>query len=122
VRSPSAAESSRSNATGSVTAEFAVVIPAVAAVLILCVTGVRVESEQLQLQSAAAVAARSSARGDSEAVTSARLELLLPLTRMSFTRRDGMVCAHVVRSPSDAIQSVLGLTLEASSCALANDG
>jgi Flp pilus assembly protein TadG len=115
-----AAEPRRGGTSGSVTAEFAVAIPAVVAVLILCATGVQLESEQLQLQNAAAVAARSSARGDGEAVTVARLEHLAPRTRLALTFQNGMVCAHLTRTPSSVVQSVLGLTLEASSCALAN--
>jgi Flp pilus assembly protein TadG len=132
VRSPLAAEPGRrcppdggtpsGGTTGSVSAEFAVAIPAVIALLIMCATGVQVENEQLQLQSAAAIAARSSSRGDNPALTAKRLEQAAPGAQLSVTRRDGMVCAHVSRASSGAIQSLLDVTLAASSCALANDG
>ena len=50
---------------GSVTAEFAAVIPAVLLVLACCLAGLQLAGQQLRLQDAAAVTARALARGDS---------------------------------------------------------
>ncbi len=49
---------------GSVTAEFAAVIPAVMLVLAGCLVCLQLGSQQLRLQDAAAVTARALARGD----------------------------------------------------------
>ena len=49
---------------GSVTAEFAAVIPAVMLVLAGCMVCLQLGSQQLRLQDAAAVTARALARGD----------------------------------------------------------
>jgi Flp pilus assembly protein TadG len=49
---------------GSITAEFAAVIPAVMLVLAGCLVCLQLGSQQLRLQDAAAVTARALARGD----------------------------------------------------------
>ena len=50
---------------GSITAEFAAVIPAVMLVLAGCMVCFQLASQQLRLQDATAITARSLARGDS---------------------------------------------------------
>jgi hypothetical protein len=49
---------------GAVTAEFAVVLPAIVLVLAACVGGIRLAGEQVRLQDASATGARALARGD----------------------------------------------------------
>ncbi len=58
----------RSADRGSVTAEFAAVIPAVMLVLAGCLVCLQLGSQQLRLQDAAAVTARALARGDTAPV------------------------------------------------------
>jgi TadE-like protein len=111
----------RHGAAGSVTAEFVVVIPAVVFLLISCMTGIQLASEQLRLQDAASIAARSSAAGESEAVVLSRVANLVPGSGLSFTKREGLVCARVSLAPEGPLPSLFGMALVASSCSLAGD-
>lgn len=54
---------------GTVTAEFAVAVPAVLIVLAACLGGVRIGAEQLRVVDAASAAARIAARGDPRETT-----------------------------------------------------
>lgn len=97
---------------GSVTAEFAAVVPAVVLLLAACLTGFQLAGQQLRLQDAAADVARSVARGGS---TSAAAPVG---AAVAVTSAGELVCARLSarsRSPAGAL---LGLTLTASSCAL----
>lgn len=87
---------------GSVTAELAVALPAVGLVLAICVSGLRLASDQVRLQDAAGIAARALARGDPVpgGVEVATVE-----------RRDGLVCV--------AVRSAM---LAADACALGGGG
>ncbi len=99
---------------GSVTAEFAVALPAVIAVLALVLAGVQAGILQSRLQDASAATARALARGDSNAAADRLLQRLVPGARL--TRRDegGLVC---VRSAVRA-EALLGMQVTAGSCAL----
>jgi Flp pilus assembly protein TadG len=100
---------------GSVTAEFAVTLPAVILVLAFCLSGLQVAGQQLRLQDAASAAARSLARGDSASVTAARL---MPGATVS-ERSDGAVdCVTLTARSSAVVGTLLGITLAASGCAL----
>ncbi|WP_143544647.1 TadE family type IV pilus minor pilin [Salinibacterium xinjiangense] len=100
---------------GSVTAEFAVTMPAVIVVLAVCLSGVQVAGQQLRLQDAAAAAARSFARGDSAAATASRLAPGATVTQ----RSDGDIdCVTLTDQPKVATGGIAGLILTASSCAL----
>ncbi|MES2170793.1 MAG: hypothetical protein V4479_08735 [Actinomycetota bacterium] len=88
------------------TAEFAVVIPAVMVVLACCLGGMRLAGEQLQLQATAAAAARAVSRGDAAPTTAATL--------LRADRGD-LVC--VTASTSVTLGIIGGLHLEATSCA-----
>ena len=92
---------------GSITAEFATVIPAVMLVLAACMICFQLASQQLRLQDAAAITARALARGDSApAFPGARVE----------TRADGdLLCARLTLPA----QLPLLIELSAESCALA---
>jgi Flp pilus assembly protein TadG len=100
---------------GSITAEFAVTMPAVILVLAFCLTGVQVAGQQLRLQDAAAAAARSLARGDSAAATASRLAPGATVTQYN----DGDIeCVTLSDQPRVATGSMPGFTISASSCAL----
>lgn len=58
---------SQSSEEGSLTAEFAIVLPAVLMVLILVVASIELATERLTLSSAAAEISRLEARGDNQA-------------------------------------------------------
>ena len=95
-------------------------LPAVLAVLLVCLTGLQLAITQVQLESAAASAARSIARGESESAAEARAAKLVMGATLNVFRRDGMLCAVVTRAPSGPIESMLGITLSSTSCSLAN--
>ena len=80
---------------GSVTAEFAIVVPAVIAVLALVVGGIALGRDALAVTSAAHQAARAVARGDdSVAVRDAVLDRL-PGATVDIVRAAGEVCVTV---------------------------
>lgn len=89
---------------GSVTAELAVALPAVAGVLAVAVWGVQLAAVQVRLQDAAAMTARALARGGQPPAPPAGAAL------STWTSGD-LVCAGVAQSG-----------VEASSCALREDG
>ncbi|MBB5633549.1 acyl CoA:acetate/3-ketoacid CoA transferase beta subunit [Cryobacterium mesophilum] len=102
---------------GSVTAEFAAVVPAVMIVLALCLGGLQLSTRQLRVQDAAALAARSAARG-----TSFDVAALVAGAAMQIERRGNLVCA-VVTVPGTPLAGILGaVEVSASSCALAGGG
>jgi hypothetical protein len=89
---PSRCRADRHDA-GTVTAELAVAVPAVLLVLGACLGGLAAGTEQLRLQGAAAIAARSAARSDGDA-RAAALGTLAGASAVRFTRTaDGVVCA-----------------------------
>lgn len=102
---------------GSVTAEFAAVVPAVMLVLALCLGGLQLSTRRLQVQDAAALAARSAARGAPFDVA-----VLVPGAVMRIERRGNLVCAAVT-VPGTPLAGMLGaVEVSASSCALAGGG
>src|SRR5690606_25593555 len=119
VRSPSRARhrSPIRGERGSVTAEFAAVIPAVLLVLACCLGAVQVATLQLRLQDAAAVAARALARGDSVAVDS------LVVGATASAKREGPYVCVTARVSSSIGGGLLGaISLSARSCAAASGG
>lgn len=98
---------------GSVTAEFAAVIPAVVLLLACCLAGVQIAGQQLRLQDAAADVARSVARGGSTSAASQ-----VPGAGVAITSRGDLVCARLSARSRSPAGTLLGLTLSASSCAL----
>ena len=96
---------------GTVTAEFAVTVPAVLLVLAACLGGLRLGAERLRVVDAAAQVARSAARGDAGAEAAAGR-----IGATAAVRRAGdLVCADVRLAVP-----LLGLPVpvSASSCAL----
>jgi hypothetical protein len=98
---------------GSVTAEFAAVIPAVVLMLACCLAGVQIAGQQLRLQDAAAGVARSVARGGSASAAGQ-----VPGVGIAITDRGDLVCARLSARSRSPAGTLLGLTLTASSCAL----
>jgi len=89
-------------------------MPAVALVLLLCLSGMQVAGLQVRLQDAAAVAARSVARGDGSA---SAVAALIPGATTSTYANGELQCARV-SAPAAGALALIGLRLEASSCAL----
>lgn len=104
---------------GSVTAEFALAMPAVALVLVCCLSGVQLAGMQVRLQDAAAASARSLARDESSGSVAATASALVPSAQLTSHRRDDLVCATVTTPAPNALLGLLPITLSASSCALA---
>jgi len=103
---------------GSVTAEFALALPAVALVLLCCLSGVQLAGLQVRLQDAAAVAARSLARDESSSTVAATATALVPTARLATHTRDDLVCATISAPARNALLGLLPITLSASNCAL----
>ena len=103
---------------GSVVAEFAIALPAVLLVLATLLGGVQVASAHLRAQDAAADAARSWGRGDSSGAVAARVQRQLPGASVARASRGDLVCATVRARPAGPLAR-LGLTVSATSCALA---
>ena len=96
---------------GSVTAEFAAVVPAVILVLACCLTGIQVAGQQLRLQDAAAGAARAMARGDDPAGIAGG-------ARLSRSARGDLVCATLSEQSTGLPGTIFRVSLSARSCAL----
>tara|TARA_R110000868_G_scaffold43633_2_gene146397 strand:+ start:29704 stop:30051 length:348 start_codon:yes stop_codon:yes gene_type:complete len=112
VRSPWRAD------RGSVVAEFAVALPAVLLVFLALMSGIQFGALAVRLNDAAADAARGLARGDATASVAARLATQVPGASLQ-RRADGdLVCAELALTPGGA-SGLLGISLEARSCALA---
>ncbi|WP_245836254.1 TadE family type IV pilus minor pilin [Paramicrobacterium agarici] len=105
---------STDNEHGSVTAELAVVIPAVMLVLALCMWGLQVTALQVRVTDAAADAARTLARGDSMSVARSRVTTLVGGAQVTSAPSGDFVCATV-----SARAAVLPIDVSARSCALA---
>lgn len=104
------AESGRE--AGTVTAEFAAVVPAVLLVLAFCLAGLQLSTLRLTVQDAAALAARSVARGGSFDPGA-----LVDGAATRFDRRGNLVCATVT-APGTPLTGILGaIRVSASSCA-----
>jgi hypothetical protein len=99
---------------GSVTAEFAAAVPAVILLLAGCLVCLQVAGHQLRLQDAAADVARSLSRGgDTEAAGA------VPGATVSVSHRGDLLCVRLSSPSSTPVGAWLGLTLSATSCALA---
>jgi hypothetical protein len=95
---------------GSITAEFATIIPAVMVVLACCLGAMRLAGEQLQLQGIAVAAARAVARGDAAPDAAYGSASLLRADH------DGLVC--ITASKSEKLGLLGTIRLKGTSCAL----
>ncbi|MFT4211678.1 MAG: TadE family type IV pilus minor pilin [Microbacterium sp.] len=98
---------------GSVTAEFAIALPAVVVVLALGVTALSAGSRQVRLQDAVADAARLIARADDESRAQDVVAAAVAGAGMSVERPADLVCVAAT-----APAGLPGLTVSARSCAL----
>ena len=103
---------------GSVTAEFATVVPAVLLVLACCLGALQVIGQQVRLTDAAADAARSLSRGDSVDRASGLVQRAVQGASMTPERRGEFVCVNLRAPSSFGAFAAFGLTLRAGSCAL----
>jgi hypothetical protein len=110
MHSPSSPEARE---RGSITAEFAAVMPAVLIVLLACLGALQVAGLQLRLQDASADAARAVSRGDPASAVAAQLEGVVPGARLAVAH-----CADLIVSAPAGVAALAGITVRASSCAL----
>lgn len=99
---------------GSVSAEFAVALPAALVVLVLGLGALGSGTRQVQLQDAAADAARLAGRGESAGRIAAAVTDAVPGAATSTAHRGDLVC---VTATAAAVPAVFG-TLSATGCAL----
>lgn len=104
---------------GSVTAEFAAVIPAVMLVLGCCLGAVQVVGQQVRLTDAAADAARSLARGDGAERAAGLVRRSVGGVSFRTEWRGEFVCARLSAPSAFGPFAAFGLTVAAGSCALA---
>lgn len=116
---PSPKSRTRAAERGSITAEFAVAIPAVLLVLGLCLGMLQLAAQQVRYTDAAAVGARSLARGEQESLASARALTVAGPGSFASSVRGEFVCATVSGRGAPILTTALGIELSASSCALA---
>jgi Flp pilus assembly protein TadG len=122
MRSPSPGDRARravAGDRGGITAEFAVAVPAVLLVLGLCLGMLQLAAQQVRYTDAAAVGARSLARGEEEALASSRALIVAGPSSFSSTVDGEFVCATVSGRGAVILTTALGIELSASSCALA---
>src|SRR5690348_3913747 len=99
---------------GTVTAELAVVLPAVLLVLAGCLGALRLGVEQARIDAAAAVVARSVARGDPTGTAVAR-GTAMGAASVVVRHESGLVCVRA-EAPSPVLGLPVGVT--GTSCAL----
>jgi hypothetical protein len=104
---------------GSVTAEFAVVLPAVLLVLAGCLGAVQVAGQQVRLTDVAADAARALARGEGADRAAALVRRAVGGASLGSERRGEFVCARLSAPSAFGPFAAVGLTVSARSCALA---
>ncbi|CAN5410822.1 hypothetical protein BH09ACT1_BH09ACT1_08980 [soil metagenome] len=103
---------------GSITAEFAVVIPAVVVILAACLGGVRLMGVQLQLQDAAAAGARSLGRGEALDAATAQAHSAVGGSSVTSVTRGSLVCVTAAAANHGGLLGFIPVT--ATSCSLAD--
>ncbi|MFT4231456.1 MAG: pilus assembly protein [Leucobacter sp.] len=93
---------------GAVTAEFAIVLPAVVAVLALTIGGVLIASHRVALVSLAAQVARLEARGDAD-LAAEMLRERSGEVEVERTRRGGLHCVALRSHPGGGMLSRIGI-------------
>jgi hypothetical protein len=124
VPSRSAAEPSRGRRDGergTVTAEFAVVLPGVLLVLALCLAAVNVIGQQIALGSLASSGARMLARGDDPAAVRAQVASAAPGASLAQSSDGAFVCVALERAARFGPLGLGGLVLSARGCALGGE-
>ena len=100
---------------GSVTAEFAVALPAIALVLAACLASVQLVAVQVRLTDAAADAARALGRGESEAAAGAIADRITGGSALAVSVEEPFVCASLSTSGEGLLAAI---ELHAESCAV----
>ena len=95
------------------TAEFAMVLPAVLLCLALCLAAVQAAAQHVHLVDAAATAARLLGRGEG-----ADAALRGSGARMESERTNGLVCVRLTAESGGGVLGSLGLELAARACAV----
>lgn len=108
----------RHHEAGSVTAEFAVALPAVILVLAGCLGSVQVASQQVRLSDAAADAARTLARGDPVTIAAARVNRVAGAAEMTTSAEGEFICVELSAPAGIGPATLVGIRVRASSCAL----
>jgi Flp pilus assembly protein TadG len=103
----------RGDERGSVVAEFAVALPAVALVLLLGVSALAAGARQVRLQDAAADAARLVARGETAGRAGAVVSAAVPGSSIEVEPRGDLIC--ITASATDGL---FAFAVAARSCAL----
>ncbi|MFV0320306.1 MAG: TadE family type IV pilus minor pilin [Microbacterium sp.] len=101
---------------GSVTAEFAIVLPVLVLLIVFGVGALGATSARVRLEDAAADAARLVARGDDPAAAHAAVGRAADGARLHVARHDGLVC--VTASAAVRVLGALVVPVQAGSCAL----
>lgn len=104
---------------GSVTAEFAAVVPAAMLVLAFCLGAVQLVGQQLRVTDAAANAARSLARGDGDGLAASRVEAAIGPATLRQRREGAFVCVTLEAPAAFAPAALAGIAVTGSGCALA---
>lgn len=103
---------------GSISAEFALVMPAVLVLLALCLGVLAAGTTRGRLWDVAGQSARSFARGDPEESVAAQARTLLPGVAVSLAGQENLVCATAGIPVSGVVGHFLPLQLEARVCTL----
>lgn len=106
--------------TGSVTAEFAAIVPAILLVLTFCLGAVQVVVQQARLTDAAADGARSIARGDAVGTADGNMIAAVGSASVSVDRSGDYVCV-TARQGAAGPASLTGMSVTGKGCALGDD-
>lgn len=115
---PAMASGLRRDERGTVTAEFAVVVPAVLVILGLVVGGIVIATNRLTLASAAADIARLEARGDT-GLSAERLASAGSGITVERQRSGGLLCIKLRAGPKQGM--LAALAIEGEACAAVTD-
>jgi len=105
----------RTDDQGAVTAEFAIVMPAILVVLGLTIGGILISAHRIALVSLAAQVARLEARGDGDLAASALAEWKASSVEVGRSRHGGLHCVTLRSHPGGGL--LAGIGIEALSCA-----
>ncbi|MEF2978728.1 TadE family type IV pilus minor pilin [Subtercola sp. YIM 133946] len=105
--------------SGTVTAEFAVALPAAVVVFALAVGAVQASALQVRVVDAASVAARTLGRGAAAGEADARVAQLVGAHTLSTSADGDFVCVTVTAPIAFAALAAAGVDVSARSCALA---
>ncbi|WP_422761106.1 TadE family type IV pilus minor pilin [Mycetocola saprophilus] len=106
---------------GSISAEFAIVMPAVLVLLALCLGVLAAGTTRSRLWDVAGQSARASARGDPEQSIMAQARELLPGVAVKVDSQASLVCATADIPIGGVVGRMLPLRLEARVCTLPED-